>query len=194
MRPLSRDEVEADLAEAMREGNWSTVEAYGAELDRFSEEVHPDLLGAALWYAHHGLHVFPVQPGSKVPHPHTRGVLEATTDPDRIRAWWDRWPGSNVALATGHLVDVVDFDGEEAHRAWGDRYGGGWAGLTPVATASTPRPGGFHLYVPASGKGNRAAMLPSLDYRGLGGYVVAPPSRTDLGTYRFLRPPHFEDL
>jgi hypothetical protein len=39
----------------------------------------------------------------------------------------------------------------------------------------TPR-GGRHLYVAPSGDGNAANFRPGLDYRGAGGYVVAPPS------------------
>jgi hypothetical protein len=125
--------------------------------------------------------------------PGSHGCKEATTDPAAITRWWGRWPSANIGLATGHLVDVVDFDGPQAHAAWGATYGERWGGLQVLGTVSTPRAGGLHLYVPASGVGNRAGvkngtkLLPHVDYRGLGGYVVAPPSSRPDGTYRWLR-------
>jgi hypothetical protein len=68
--------------------------------------------------------------------------------------------------------------------------------LDVVAVVTTPRPGGIHLWVPtAAGKGNKQGVRPGIDYRGLGGYVLVPPSLLDHrpdqhpGTYRFLRPP-----
>ena len=58
-----------------------------------------------------------------------------------------------------------------------------------IAKVSTPRPGGMHLFVPArEGMGNKAHLLPGIDYRGLGGYVVGAPSVTDQGMYTFLMP------
>ena len=37
--------------------------------------------------------------------------------------------------------------------------------------------GGWHLWFAPTGHGNRVRLLPGVDWRGLGGYVVAPPSR-----------------
>src|SRR5206468_9742277 len=35
-------------------------------------------------------------------HPRTEhGVLNASVDAQTIRVWWSRWPGANVAIATG---------------------------------------------------------------------------------------------
>src|SRR5579864_2559611 len=72
-------------------------------------------LDAAWQYADRGWPVFPVHTvadehcscgnadcSSPGKHPRTaHGVKDATTDPTRIRAWWQEWPGSNVAIATG---------------------------------------------------------------------------------------------
>jgi hypothetical protein len=192
----SRQEVEVKLCEAMTSQDWGRAHDLGLLLDAMETPLAASPVGAALWYAEQGLHVFPCRPGQKLPLPGLRWKDEATTDAEQIMAWWADHPAANVAIATGHLVDVVDYDGEQAHVAWGQRYGGSWAGLSVLGTATTPRPGGLHLYVQASGQGNRAGMVPGVDYRGLGGYVLAPPSRTEQGTYRFLRhlrvegPPH----
>lgn len=53
----------------------------------------------------------------------SRGFLDATQDPDRIRTWWKRWPDALVGVPTGTITGllVVDFDAHkagDAARAW----------------------------------------------------------------------------
>ena len=178
------------LRRELRAENIDGILTAAAELDRIPQPARrASVLGAALWYAEHGLPVFPLTPGSKVPYPRSHGLGDATTVEARVRAMFADRPTANLAIATGVLVDVIDFDGPEAHAAWGLRWPT-WddAGITPLATVSTPRPGGLHVYVAATGGGNRAGMVPGVDYRGLGGYVVVPPSVTPAGTYDFLQP------
>lgn len=163
-------------------------------------------MAAALWYADKGLHVFAIQPGLKLPYKGTRGCLDATTDVAQVAAWWADHPDANVAIATGHTVDVIDVDGYAGQAAlaamdeWPEPTADPWAdraafhqALGVVAVVSTPRPGGVHLWRTAQGHGNRAKMLPGIDYRGAGGYVLVPPSVVTEpphpGTYRFLTPP-----
>jgi hypothetical protein len=52
---------------------------------------------------------------------------------------------------------------------------------------STPRAGGVHRFVRATGRGNGQRIAPGLDYRGRGGYVVAPPSVVEGRRYTWLR-------
>jgi hypothetical protein len=197
MKPYTRDAVEEELVTAMTTNRWDMVELLQRQLDIAD---HPPrrvtVVSAALWYAQHGIPVFPIQPGTKVPYPGSRGVKGATTDEGTIRQWWDWYPGCNVAIATGHKVDVIDYDGEQGHHAWTHEYGETWtgAGVHVIATVTTPRPGGLHVYIRATGEGNHAGIVPGVDYRGRGGYVLAPPSATPHGTYRFLRALHPEDL
>jgi hypothetical protein len=201
---VSTAAIEAELSQAFKAGAWDRVEALARALDSHQRTAPaPTVLGAALWYAQAGLRVFPIQPGSKVPLPGSRGCKDASTDPERITAWWREVPNANLAIATGHLIDVLDFDGALGHRAWSQAFtdpAAPWghepdgAPRQPLATVSTPRPGGMHAYVPATGQGNGAGRLPGVDYRGAGGYVLAPPSVTPQGTYRFLRKLNPEDL
>lgn len=133
----------------------------------------PRMLEAALAYAALGWPVFPLRANEK--RPATRnGFKNATTDPDRIRAWWMRHPDHNIGLPTGLAFDVIDIDPPAGALSYTalladdlipDTHG-------QAATAS----GGLHLYVEPTGDGNRAGIQPGIDYRGLGGYVVAPPS------------------
>ena len=191
------DALDLKLAEAARAGDWAEAERIGAEADKIAAGIAAGLTchAAALWYASVGLPVFPLMPGAKRPYPGSRGCLDATTDANQINTWWAAAPASNVAIATGHLLDVIDIDGPDGVVSWANITDG-----PPVlGKVSTPRPGGAHLDVAATGSGNRAKMLPGIDYRGAGGYVVAPPSHLDAapdhayaGTYTWSRPLRWE--
>lgn len=189
MPQLTCDTLEEQIGAAIRADDMAELDRLVQVLDELDKPkpVVP-LLAAALWYAGLGLPVFPLRPRSKIPHPGTRGVRDASSDADVIREAWQRHPESNIGLATGHLVDVIDVDGAAGVKSWSELIG---AGALPeiLGVVSTPRPGGSHLHVAACGVGNRAGLYPGIDYRGLGGYVVAPPSTGPDGTlYRWHRP------
>ncbi len=158
-------------------------------------------LTAALAYARHGIPVLPVhtpaaggrcscdrgdcdRPGK---HPRLRhGLTDATTDPRRIEMWWTRWPTANVGLRTGIVMDAADIDSVE-----------GWHGLRhlldgamPVGPQVRTGGGGWHFWFRPMGYGNRVRLLPGVDWRGTGGYVLAPPSRHASGAaYTWIRRP-----
>jgi len=68
-------------------------------------------LGLALAMAEHGLFVFPLQANTKIPYKGTHGLLDATCDQDKIRAWWECWPDANIGIATGlSKLTVLDVD------------------------------------------------------------------------------------
>lgn len=153
------------------EDSQARADDLAAHLDAY-ENRPPRFAAAALAYAAWGWPVFPVKAGHKTPL--TRhGVHDASTDAGQLAAWWARWPTANVGLPTGHRYDVVDVD--PAGLSW-------WVQVrlltrdTFHGLVSTPR-GGYHLYRLASGSGNLADFAPGVDYRGRGGYVIAPPSR-----------------
>lgn len=176
MRPQTVDELDARIRQAMAAGKWGEVERLQVDLARAEARAPaiPLALGpAALWYAEQGLRVFPLQAGEKIPYPGSRGCLDATSDARQVRKWWMARPESNIGIATGLLVDAIDIDGPLGMRSWLDNEGVFPASLGVV---STPRPGGTHLYIAARGGTNRAGVLPGIDLRASGGYVVAPPS------------------
>lgn len=181
------DQLEAELRAALDAGDTGRCLVIAGEIDQYQTGPTASILASALWYAEQGLPVFPLYPNSKIPHRGTRGCKDATTDEVTIRAWWERWPESNVGIATGHVVDVVDIDGELGQTSRAKNWNL-FSSLNVLGTVLTPRPGGMHLYVPATNLGNKAALLPGVDYRSTGGYVVAPPSHTEQGSYRWLRP------
>lgn len=162
------------------------------------------LLDAALAYARHGIPVLPVhspaadgscsceRPGCERPGKHPRlrhGLTDASVDPRRIEMWWARWPAANVGLRTGVVMDVADVDSP-----------GGWHGLRHLLGGTLPTGpqirtggGGWHFWFKPQGHGNRVGLLPGVDWRGAGGYVIAPPSRhADRTTYYWVVGPSAE--
>jgi hypothetical protein len=173
MQHLSSELVETMITEAMAADDWSKVDMLAGRLDEMGPPRPPvPAVSAALWYAEQGFLVFPLQPRSKQPYGGTNGFKDATRDSGGILTWWRHRPSSNIGIATGHVCDVIDIDGPAGVRAWARMDD-----LPPVlGVVSTPRPGGSHLYIAATGLGNRAGIADHVDYRGIGGYVVAPPS------------------
>lgn len=203
--PAPRD-ADADAAayvRALQAGDDGLAAFYAAQADRADQArderlARPDaVLSAALYYAGHGLRVFPLSAGRKTPLPgslgccggsHRRGCLDALADLGAVYAWWAEHPDANVGIATGTLVDVWDQDGPAGAVSWTQRASD--ADLAAViGVATTARGvGGVHRYIRATGRGNGAGVLPGLDYRGAGGYVVAPPSVVNGRRYAWTLP------
>lgn len=146
----------------------------------------PNLLSAAQAYGRRGWQVLPLhspvdgrcscgKSACRSPGKHPRsehGLKDASNDSGQITRWWRRWPTANIGLATGIAFDVIDLDGPEALANVIEAQAG--REMTPGPEVKTAR--GWHLYHLPSGLGNRARVLPGVDYRGKGGLVVAPPS------------------
>lgn len=153
----------------------------------FLDATDQPLPYAARELAASGAPVFPVAPRDKVPLIRSgRGFRDATTDLDQVEAWWRRFPQANIGVPTGSAsglvvvdVDVHGTNGYDAlNRA--DRAGlvAGWEFL-----ARTPT-GGLHLYYPATEEGEQRSWQigdAGIDFRGDGGYIVAPPSLRMIG-------------
>lgn len=149
-------------------------------MQRVAEE--PTLATAALRYANLGIPVFPCVPGGKQPLT-PNGFHDATSNARVVHGWWQRTPEANIGLPTGAPsgVLVVDVDVHSGgsgfaafERARSQGLGDAFAWL--VRTPS----GGLHAYYPnVRGREQRSWQVPSahVDFRGDGGYVIAPPSR-----------------
>lgn len=137
--------------------------------------------------------VFPLRTADKVPLiakvAGGHGCLDATTDPDRIEAWWRRWPDANVGLACGAafwVLDVDQPDGTDTIVALQRRFG-----RLPASVRQRTGGLGWQLFfAPDPRVKNGVRILPGLDTRAGGGYVVAPPSIHPSGrAYRWLASP-----
>ena len=142
---------------------------------------------AAAAYASAGIPVFPCVPGEKNPLTE-HGFHDATTDLRQVQRWWHRTPDANIGIATGHGIDVLDVDVHAIGSAFPllrtlHRSGqiSGWA------QAVRSPAGGVHLYYPTDPDREQRSWsrgTAHLDFRGLGGHIVAPPSSVLTGGAR----------
>ncbi len=138
----------------------------------------------ALQYARDGFHVFPLRPLSKIPAT-GNGFHAATTDPIVISAWWQENPDYNIGIRTGKEsgITVVDCDGEEGVQALVHQAPNmnDADELDEVLAVRTPS-GGCHLIYDYNPELRQTtALLPNVDVRNDGGYIVAAGSRVDTG-------------
>ena len=145
--------------------------------------------------ARHGYPVIPLRPASKVP-AIDKWPERATTDLDIIADWFTD-PDTGVGIATGHemrpglyhvVIDVDEHDpaasGSEALADLETELGA----LPDTLTTITPTGGlHYHYVAPVALTNAAGSNLPTgLDIRGVGGYVVAPPSiHPDGGAYEW---------
>ena len=136
---------------------------------------------AAAGFAGAGVPVFPCAPGGK--HPITEhGFHEATTNLAQVRQWWRRFPKANIGVPTGRpsgvVVVDVDVHGVNGFAACCRAKEAGLLSGWEVVVRSPS--GGLHAYYPAHESAEQRswqAGRAGIDFRGDGGYIIAPPSR-----------------
>lgn len=136
--------------------------------------THSALHEAARKLASDGVPVFPCWPESKVPYT-KNGFHDATTDLEIIDEWWRSEPRLNVAYCP-HLIGlaVIDLDGDEGEAAW-EAWQEAHTWMPFTYTVRTPR-GGRHLYFNGVLPPTQSKLGVHVDTRGVGSYVLAPPS------------------
>lgn len=133
-----------------------------------------DMLSEALKYYKAGCSVIPIQPGKKIPLVKWERYQKERADEKRIQQWWTKNPNANIGLVTGKLsgIYVIDVDTDEGREAIAEYLS------DSLETPSCITPGGGeHLYFASDDPiPNNTRAIPGCDFRGEGGYVVAPPS------------------
>jgi hypothetical protein len=153
------------------------------------------LLAAALTRAERGWKIFPLhninadgkctcarpECQSAGKHPRTStGFQEASTDPEVIKAWWEKWPDANLGLATGQMSGLVAIDLDV-------KTGGpnNWSllmdqkGIVDTLTTITGSGGQHWLFKVPEGlrlRSTASVVARGIDTRAEGGYIVLPPS------------------
>ena len=131
-------------------------------------------LSAALHYRDKGFSVIPIRPDKK-PFIQWADFQKRRATSEEIRAWWSQWPRANLAIVTGEIsgIFVVDCDNEVAYENIQE--------LLPdnFVSCIVKSPRGYHIYLFYSANqtiGNATGIMPNVDIRGEGGYIIAPPS------------------
>lgn len=164
-----------------------------------------ELRDAAVWYGERGYRVIPLHHtnAEKVcscrraadcptpaKHPLFVGWYQvATSDIDKIAAWWRLHPRANIGLLMGgvHRLVAFDIDGESGRRSLTEleaKFGA----LPETWTQETGRVGGGEHRVFCTPEGtsadqirNRIKIAPGIDVRSEGALIVAAPSRHPSG-------------
>ena len=115
--------------------------------------------------------------------PKTGGLWRATTDEAQIRAWWKRSPRALIGVPTGTRIGafVIDLDPDGENVTETEARLVAAVGPLPAGPRSRTQSGGLHLWFAlpageAETPKNSAKRLLNIDWRGDGGYVIAPPS------------------
>ena len=131
-----------------------------------------DFMASALEYAAHGWRVFPCKALGKAPLT-SMGFREASVSEAIIKAWWTKWPDANVGLPVPEGMVVVDVDSGEGLEILRSQD----LSLPSTVSSFTPRGRHFYYSMPEGVAASpRVGLLPSIDIRAAGSYVIAPPS------------------
>lgn len=151
------------------------------------------LLESAIFYVEKGWYVFPCRENPSIPFlkkgklkilkektPYTRyGLNDASQDINQIKKWWIEHPtamiGVNCGLSNIFVLDVDTKNGRngiDTFMKLNIDDSGALHSMTPS--------GGLHIIF--SGKGKTTTNpVTGLDTRGIGGYIIAPPSKVLVG-------------
>lgn len=143
-----------------------------------------ELREAAVLYSELGWPVHPLRVGGKEPVT-ANGFRDATTDAEQLRTWWDRPYNVGLAVPVGCLVLDVDprSGGVQTLRDLTVKLG-----KLPATSVAETRSRGLHLWfrTPHPAEELASTLGPGLDVKRPGkGYVVAPPSTVEPGSYRW---------
>lgn len=127
-----------------------------------------------------GFKVFPLRENDKRPLFKGSAQTQGTTDLNQIRDIWTQHPNANIGIATGDSLTVIDVDTITAHGVDGENsmleYQVDNGFINETLEVTTPTGGKHYYYLTDNEYSNKASILPGVDVRGLGGYVVGPGS------------------
>lgn len=142
------------------------------------------VLTAALWYSKNGYSIIPVKRDKK-PFISWERFIDERADEDIINEWWGRWPEAQLAIVCGRIsgITVVDADSEDSYRNLQDNFISDTLMIPTVRTSK-----GYHFYFRHCPQlTNSTRFFEACDIKNDRGYVLAPPSKNNLGDYAWLK-------
>jgi hypothetical protein len=145
-------------------------------------------------YLENGISVLPLRPGSKLPTGRWKRWQREHIDPATAGAWWNGivTPIPGVGIITGPVsggLAVLDIEPEHVD------FIRSHVKLPDTGVVHTAR-GGLHVYCRGEVRSSKLAVDERTvgDIRGVGGYVVAPPTQMTSGLYSWALPADFRSL
>ena len=150
--------------------------------------IQNNRLKEALGYADLGWSIIPIKPYNKESLIEWKKYQNIRADKEQITEWFEQYPDANIGVITGAIsgIVVIDIDTEKKI----DRP------IPQTVVSQTPS-GGRHIFCkyPGFEVKNRVRILPNVDIRADGGYVVLPPSSLDdERNYEWIISPTESDL
>lgn len=113
---------------------------------------------------------------------------------DKTGEVFEKYHGENIGIATGEVSGIWVLDVDVKNGAKGQQSLDGLIakyGALPETVKARTWSGGTHYFfrMPEGGMGNRTNVMPGIDVRGTGGYVVAPPSVVEGKPYEWILSP-----
>lgn len=143
--------------------------------------LQQSLLDAALSYSAKGFSIIPIGADKKPLIKWKEFQMRRASD-DELTLWCNRSDIQGIAIVTGGISNLYVLDMEKD----ADRSGLDICGDTPVVESGG---GGYHIYYSNEGHegiGSFNRFRPDMDFRGEGGYIIAPPSLHPTGSsYRW---------
>lgn len=150
--------------------------------EQAAPSVAETLLASALALARKGFRVFPLEVDGKRP-AHEGWQASASTDENAVTRLWTDPFGElvpyNIGVATGQGLVVVDVDTKDGRAGADSLEALVMMDLDDHAFTVRTASGGLHLYYACGEQRIRnsvSQVMPGIDIRGEGGYVVAPGS------------------
>jgi hypothetical protein len=127
---------------------------------------------AAIEYASMGLGVIPLRPFSKKALVKWEAYQDCNPTIEQVEDWWKHEPLYNIGIVTGKAsgIVVIDIDGQVGRESL-KKFG--HIGLTPTVKSGG---NGYHFYFKYIPIRSSTNLTLSIDVRGDGGMIVAPPS------------------
>ncbi|MGC9107393.1 MAG: bifunctional DNA primase/polymerase, partial [Infirmifilum sp.] len=136
----------------------------------------------ALKYLSRGLSIIPINSGDKTPLVERREYQRRLPTEEEVKQWFSKWPDAGIGIICGRVsgnLIVIDFNSREAYQKWYESLSDFFKNIIGHTwVVETEK--GFHVYLRLKEAellpGTKVELLPGLNLRAEGDYVVAPAS------------------